>query len=124
MEHDFDTPELLKEGHAGLLVPGRTESQIDKDIFKIAATDFGTKQHWHKRLPRIGENTRHPLFVNRSDCVLKEDDICFVDVGPVFERIEADFGRTFVLGEPTPNTVAYLNAQICQQMLSAYSCQL
>ena len=29
---------------------------------------------------------------------MTEDDIAFLDLGPVFEEWEADFGRTFVLG--------------------------
>jgi methionine aminopeptidase len=30
--------------------------------------------------------------------ILQEDDILFFDFGPVFDEWEADFGRTFVLG--------------------------
>ena len=30
--------------------------------------------------------------------MLQSDDILFLDLGPVFEQWEADFGRTFVLG--------------------------
>ncbi|KAG5956298.1 hypothetical protein E4U58_006675, partial [Claviceps cyperi] len=32
------------------------------------------------------------------DRMIEEDDILIVDLGPVFEAWEADFGRTFVLG--------------------------
>ncbi len=30
--------------------------------------------------------------------MIEEDDILFIDLGPVFEAWEADFGRTFVMG--------------------------
>ena len=30
--------------------------------------------------------------------MIGEDDILFLDLGPVFEDWEADFGRTFVIG--------------------------
>ena len=32
------------------------------------------------------------------DLMIDEDDILFLDLGPVFEEWEADFGRTFVIG--------------------------
>lgn len=86
-------------GANGILAPGRTESQVEKDVFKLAETDYGTRQHWHQRLPRHGENTQYPIFEERPDVPLQEGDICFLDLGPVFKRVEADFGRSFVLGD-------------------------
>ncbi len=35
---------------------------------------------------------------NPPDLTLGEDDIVFLDFGPVFEEWEADFGRTYVVG--------------------------
>ena len=43
----------------------------------------------------------HPIYDHVPDMVLKEDDIVFVDLGPVFGDIEADFARTYVLGKHT-----------------------
>ncbi|KAK9788576.1 hypothetical protein WJX73_007284 [Symbiochloris irregularis] len=83
----------------GFLAPGRTEEEVEKQVFQLAAVDYGTRQHWHKRLPRFGDNTVHPIYVDRPDVQLKEDDICFLDLGPVFEHVEADFARTYVLGQ-------------------------
>lgn len=85
----------------GLLAPGRTETDIDKQVFNLAAADYGTRKHWHQRLPRIGKNTVHPIFDKVPDVELKEDDIVFMDLGPVFGDIEADFARTYVLGTAT-----------------------
>lgn len=57
---------------------------------------------WHKRVVRSGPNTLFPYSENPPDRTTEEDDILFVDLGPVFEAWEADFGRTFVLGnDPT-----------------------
>ena len=86
--------------HAGILVPGCTETDIDKQLFDLAAADFGTRKHWHQRLPRVGQNTIHPIYDKVADRALQEDDIVYVDLGPVFGDMEADFGRTYVLGEP------------------------
>jgi Xaa-Pro aminopeptidase len=40
-----------------------------------------------------------PYAENPDDRMVEPDDILFVDLGPVFEAWEADFGRTFVLGD-------------------------
>lgn len=81
------------------MTPGHTESDIDKKVFELAAADYGTRKHWHQRLPRIGSNTVHPIYDKVPDLALQEDDIAFVDLGPVFGDMEADFGRTYVLGK-------------------------
>ena len=47
---------------------------------------------------RAGKNTLCPYAENPPDLRLREDEILFVDLGPVFEEWEADFGRTYVLG--------------------------
>ncbi|KAL3152550.1 hypothetical protein ABBQ32_001577 [Trebouxia sp. C0010 RCD-2024] len=81
-----------------MLKPGTTETDIDKQIFKLTEEEYGTRKHWHQRLPRIGQNTVHPIYEKVPDLTLKEDDIAYVDLGPVFGTIEADFARTYVLG--------------------------
>jgi len=40
-----------------------------------------------------------PYRENPPDRVIGADDIVFADFGPIFEEYEADFGRTFVLGD-------------------------
>jgi Xaa-Pro aminopeptidase len=60
---------------------------------------FGTTRHWHKRIVRSGPNTLKPYKENPPDRVIGPDDIVFADFGPIFEEYEADFGRTFVLGD-------------------------
>ena len=85
--------------HAGILAPGQTETNIDKQVFDLAAADYGTRKHWHQRLPRVGKNTIHPIYDKVPDLALKADDIAYLDLGPVFGDIEADFARTYVLGK-------------------------
>src|SRR5262249_54284755 len=50
------------------------------------------------RIVRAGRNTLAPYEQDPPDLTIGEDDIVFLDLGPVFEEWEADFGRTFVLG--------------------------
>lgn len=83
----------------GLIRPGRTESQISDDVRTVAAELLGVTQHWHKRIVRSGPNTLLPYAENPPDRQIGADDIVFFDFGPVFAAWEADFGRTYVLGE-------------------------
>ena len=81
-----------------LLQPGLTERDINAAIFSLGKELFGTETHWHKRIVRAGANTLEPYDENPPNLTIGTDDILFVDLGPVFEDWEADFGRTFVLG--------------------------
>jgi Xaa-Pro aminopeptidase len=82
-----------------LIRPGMSESTLNREIHALAAEKFGVKTHWHKRVIRAGANTLQPYSENPPDRVIAPDDILFIDLGPVFEAWEADFGRTFVLGD-------------------------
>lgn len=66
---------------------------------QLAAEQFGCEKHWHKRIVRSGPNTLQPYSVDPPDRVISDDDIVFADFGPVFSGWEADFGRTWVLGD-------------------------
>jgi Xaa-Pro aminopeptidase len=82
----------------GLIRPGIPESQLNKEIYDLAKEMYGISTYWHKRIVRAGANTLLPYAENPPDHTLREDEILFLDLGPVFEDYEADFGRTFVLG--------------------------
>src|ERR1700723_3225709 len=81
-----------------LIRPGAKESEINESIYALAGSLYGISRYWHKRIVRAGRNTLAPYDENPPDLTVGEDDIVFLDLGPVFEEWEADFGRTFVLG--------------------------
>lgn len=81
-----------------LIRPDITESDLNADIYALADEMFGVSTYWHKRIVRAGKNTLLPYAENPPDLTIENDDILFLDLGPVFERWEADFGRTFVVG--------------------------
>jgi Xaa-Pro aminopeptidase len=83
----------------GIIAPGVREVQASDAIRDLAADMFGVDRHWHKRIVRAGPNTLQPYRQNPPDRVIAGDDIVFCDFGPIFEEWEADFGRTFVLGD-------------------------
>jgi Xaa-Pro aminopeptidase len=89
---------LFAEAERTLIRPGVTEKALSREIHALAADMFGVKAHWHKRVVRAGANTLHPYSHSPPELTLQEDDILFLDLGPVFEAWEADFGRTYVLG--------------------------
>jgi Xaa-Pro dipeptidase len=82
----------------GLIRSGIPESRLNADIYDLAKEMYGITTYWHKRIVRAGRNTLAPYSENPSDLMIGEDDILFLDLGPVFEDWEADFGRTFVVG--------------------------
>lgn len=82
----------------GLIRPGITEGQLNGEIHTLAREMYGITTYWHKRIVRAGKNTLLPYDDNPPDLPIGADEILFLDLGPVFEQWEADFGRTFVLG--------------------------
>jgi Xaa-Pro dipeptidase len=82
----------------GLIRANVLESQLTQDVYALAERMFGISTYWHKRIVRAGCNTLAPYDENPPDLTVADDDILFLDLGPVFEEWEADFGRTFVVG--------------------------
>jgi Xaa-Pro aminopeptidase len=82
----------------GLIVPGKSERELAEEIVALAASRFGISDYWHKKIVRVGANTLHPYNGDPADQIIQEDDILFLDFGPVFEGWEADLGRTYVIG--------------------------
>jgi Metallopeptidase family M24 len=81
-----------------LIEPGKSEEQLNTDVFNLASELFGIEKHWHKRIVRSGANTLLPYNENPPDLLIQENDILFFDFGPIIEDWEADLGRTYVLG--------------------------
>ena len=98
-----------------LIRPGITEKGLNADIYALAQELYGITTYWHKRIVRAGKNTLLPYADNPPDHTIGEDDILFLDLGPVFEQWEADFGRTFVLGSDP------LKLKMCQDIKSAFA---
>ena len=81
-----------------LIQAGKTESQLNDEVFNLAEELFNIKKYWHKRIVRSGVNTLYPYKENPPDLIMQADDILFLDFGPILDEWEADFGRTFVIG--------------------------
>lgn len=82
----------------GLIVAGKMESTLSKEVVQIAKDVFGIEDYWHKKIIRAGVNTLQPFNGNPPDRMIQNDDIVVLDFGPIFEGCEADLGRTYVIG--------------------------
>jgi len=83
----------------GLIRPGATERQVSDEIGDLAADLLGVERHWHKRVVRAGPNSMSPFHSKPPERTIAGDDIVYLDLGPIFEPWEADFGRTYVVGD-------------------------
>jgi Xaa-Pro aminopeptidase len=90
--------QLFEAVEKNLIVSGKTESQLSEEITTLALEKFGVKEHWHKKIVRTGKNTLATYNENPTDQVIQKDDILFVDYGIILDGFEADYARTYVLG--------------------------
>src|SRR5262249_32604228 len=84
---------------SGLIRAGILESELSNQIHELAQRQFGVRRHSHKRVVRCGPNTVLGYYDDPPDRRLGEDDVVYLDFGPLFEEWEADYGRTYVLGQ-------------------------
>ena len=75
---------LFEEIEPTLIRPGITESQLNGEIPALGEDRFGITTHWHKRLVRSGPNTLRTYREDPPGLMITDDDILFVDLGPVF----------------------------------------
>lgn len=83
----------------GLIKAGKTEKQLNDEVYTLSHDLLGTRKHWHKRIVRSGKNTLLPYKEDPPNLIIQDDDILFFDFGPILDDWEADLGRTYVLGK-------------------------
>lgn len=103
-----------------LIITGKTEKDLNQDIFVLAEELYGIKKYWHKRIVRAGKNTLLPYQENPENLILQADDILFLDFGPVFEDYEADIGRTYVIGNDAKKLQLQKDVEIAFHIGKAY----
>jgi len=69
-------------------------------IIEELCVNFGIEKLWHPHRFRIGKNTTKS-FREKSEPNIKllDNDIYFIDIGPVVDGHEADYGQTFTVGQ-------------------------
>jgi methionyl aminopeptidase len=76
---------------------GTTENQA-REIASRTLTEMQLRKGWHAIFVRLGANTKEFDGPDSRDVPLGENDIFFVDIGPIYDGIEGDAGDTFVIG--------------------------
>lgn len=78
--------------------PGMREIEA-KELLQEIQTQRGAPKSWHPPQIRFGKNTLLAFGQKgQEDVVLQDNDIYFLDIGPIFENHEGDVGRPFVVG--------------------------
>lgn len=86
---------------AAKIQPGMTEA-VARQCAKEILQQSGVDRLWHPVIIRFGVNTcKIYSEPSEKDTVLKENDIFFIDLGPVYAGHEGDVGATFVVGQDT-----------------------
>lgn len=107
ISEDFNLSKFLKARELTIkaveTIANRIEvGMTEEDGFKVidsVLSELGAEKKWHPHKFRIGINTTKAFKeVSEPDVKLKENDIFFIDIGPVFDGYEGDFGKTFTVG--------------------------
>lgn len=101
--------------------PGQTEKDIEEIANKLFV-EYGAEKKWHPSKLRFGVNTLKSFReVSEPNVVLKENDIFFVDIGPVFYGHEGDCGKTFTLGNnPEHQAVVSASEEIFHEVKNCW----
>ncbi|MDD4976953.1 MAG: M24 family metallopeptidase [Bacteriovorax sp.] len=103
---DFDLELYLKaraktvqavQSAAAHIHPGMNEAE-SLIILNHELNQAGVEKFWHPTKFRIGSNTIKSFRDISDETVLLENDLFFIDIGPVFFNHEGDYGETFLVG--------------------------
>lgn len=88
---------------ASLVSPGISEKEgqilIKEEFKKVGVTKF-----WHPSKFRMGQDTLKNFRELPDESIrLQAGDLFFLDVGPIIEDHEADYGKTFALEQNEPS---------------------
>jgi methionyl aminopeptidase len=96
---------------AARIEPGMVEED-GRAMARDLLAERGMRRGWHHVITRFGPNTTKD-FMEQSDkgVVLGDNDLFFVDIGPVYEGYEGDAGDTFVFGSDPEHHKAKTDAK-------------
>jgi Xaa-Pro aminopeptidase len=103
----FTEQDLIRVRNQTRFVVARIASQVKPGMIEEDAVEMakevmrneGMQKGWHPTRVRFGRNTTVPMKgLSEPGVVLQENDIFFVDIGPLAGDWEGDGGDTFVVG--------------------------
>jgi len=85
------------------IAAGVAPGMVEEDALEMARRvlkEAELLRGWHGLLVRFGENTlKNFSEPSEPGTVLRDNDIFFIDIGPVWRKWEGDGGQTFVVGD-------------------------
>ncbi len=106
------------------IAPGMDEAAA-QDLAARVLADMGMDRLWHPSLIRFGENTLETFKSHaHSNRTLHDNDIYFIDIGPVWNGHEGDVGATFAVGNDAEMHAAAAHVkQIWHEVRNAWRTQ-
>ena len=95
--HARDVARDMTHELAAQIKPGMIESDAH-DLYKDLYTKYGIEKNWHPPKLRFGPNTLKTFKEPSDPYTLSDEDIFYIDIGPVVNQHEADYGETFTIG--------------------------
>ena len=81
-----------------IIKPGITETKARAKAQEIYAK-YGIKKSWHKPYIYFGMNTiLNFMDKPKEEKTLQEEDLAYIDIGPIIDGVEGDAGHTLVFG--------------------------
>ncbi len=106
---------------SSMIRPGMTEE--DAYIFyRNICSKYPIEKQWHPPKIRFGPNTICNFKDQSAPYILQEEDVFFIDIGPVIDGHEADYGETFTVGDIyEEKNIAYTSKKIFEEVLNYWN---
>lgn len=88
----------------GSVFEGMTE-QDGVELVEKAYLKYGVERKWHPTKFRIDSNTILAFREKSKEVTLKKGDHFFIDIGPVIDGHEGDYGETFIFDAETSDII-------------------
>lgn len=95
--HARDVAREMTYELSSMFRPGMTEDEAHK-LYKELCTKYPVEKQWHPPKLRFGPNSICNFKDVSVPYTLQEEDVFFIDIGPVIDGHEADYGETFAIG--------------------------
>ena len=95
--HARDVARDMAHELASKIKPGMVEEDAH-ELYKKICIKHGVEKNWHPAKLRFGPNTLKTFKEPSEPYTLQDEDIFYVDIGPVVDEHEADYGETFTIG--------------------------
>lgn len=101
--------------------PGMTEDDAQV-LYKNICIKYPIEKQWHPPKIRFGPNTICNFKDQSAPYNLQEEDIFFIDIGPVINGHEADYGETFTVGEIyEEKNIAHTSKKVFEEVVNYWN---